>query len=174
MAKKPAKPTKPYCFVCYSSHEPHVALFIECLQIVFSKFYDVRRTPEAMESGASQRKEIMASIKGCAFGIVCLDGLRPNVTFEYGALHAHDKPLLLFGEAEAQVDIAGYYANVAGLKVDPVPLNLDSQLSDAKDLNYTKWNRFSVATTVKAISQEYAKKEGQIKPFFDIPEPLLW
>src|SRR4051812_31129339 len=109
MAPKSPKKAKPYCFVCYSSREAHVGILIESLKIVFSASFDIRLTPSDLVSGASQRAEIMKLIEGCAFGVVSIDGLRPNVVFEYGALHAHKKPILVFKEHEALVDINSYY-----------------------------------------------------------------
>jgi hypothetical protein len=65
-----------------------------CIGQVSSAF-DLRLTPSALESGASQRAQINDLIKGCSFAVVVLDGLRPNVTYEYGLLDAHDKPVIL-------------------------------------------------------------------------------
>ena len=81
MAKNPAKQTKPYCFVCYSSREPHVALLIECLRIVFTKYFDLKLTPSDLVSGASQRAEIMKLIEHCAFAVVALRRFAPKRRF---------------------------------------------------------------------------------------------
>ncbi len=39
------------------------------------------------------------------FGVVVLDGLRPNVVFEYGVLHELTKPVILLKEKNAILDI---------------------------------------------------------------------
>jgi hypothetical protein len=174
MAKKSATQAKPYCFVCYSSREPHVGLLIECLQIVFAKHFDVKLAPSDLESGSSQRAEIMRLIRNCAFAVVAIDGLRPNVVFEFGALHAHEKPVIFVKEQTAEVDIRNYYRDPAKLVINPVSIDLDHQLSDVKDLNYATWNRFSVQATAKTIWSEYVKKRREISPYIEIPEPKLW
>lgn len=101
MAKKSAEKAKPYCFVCYSSREPHVALLIDCLRIVFAKHFDVKLTPSDLVAGVSQRAEIMRLIRNCAFAVVAIDGLRPNVVFEFGALHAYGKAVNFFERSDS-------------------------------------------------------------------------
>lgn len=176
MAKKSAEKTKPYCFVCYSSREPHIALLIECLRIVFANHFDVRLTPSDLVAGASQRAEIMRLIRDCAFAVVAIDGLRPNVVFEFGALHAHGKPVIFLKEAAATVDIRSYYRDPANLTINPVGIDLSSQLSDLQDINYATWNRFEVGATVKTVWSEYVKKKQELGKgtYIDIPEPKLW
>jgi len=172
--RRAPKQARPYCFVGYSTREPHVALLVECLKIVFTPHFDVKITPSALVSGASQRDEIAQLVANCAFAVVAIDGLRPNVVWEYGALHAHDKPVILLKEADARVDIDSYYQDAANLTAAPVKINLDTQLSDVKDVNYAIWNRFSIATTVGIIWSEYVKKKDEIAGYVDIPEPKLW
>src|SRR5713101_5505214 len=86
---------EPYCFISYSTREPHVNLLVECARVLFQASYRVELTPSALASGASQRDQITELISSCAFGIVCLDGLRPNISFEYGILHGKQKPVIL-------------------------------------------------------------------------------
>jgi len=159
--------------VSYSTREPHVQHLIECLRIVFVPHLDVKLTPSALESGASQREQITKLIEGCSFAVVCLDGLRPNVVFEYGILHGRKKPVMLFREGAAQVDIRSFVRDPAGVGVVSVPLDLDSQFSDAKDAYCARWNRFEISTTVKLIWDEYHKKRKEIQGFIEIPEPKL-
>src|ERR1700757_3428614 len=113
----------PYCFICYSTREPHVGVLIDCIKLVLGKHYEVKLTPSAMESGASQRDQITELIEGCSFGIVILDGLRPNVVFEYGILHGKKKPVLLFKEENAVVDIRGLIGDIKELGVTFPPIN---------------------------------------------------
>ena len=87
--------------------------------------FRVERTPSALHSGASQRDQITRLIGGCAFGVVLLDGLRPNVVFEYGVLHGLNKPVIFFKEKQAQVDIRGYFGNVPNMNLEPVALDMD-------------------------------------------------
>jgi nucleoside 2-deoxyribosyltransferase len=81
------------------------------LRIVVGKHFKVELTPSALESGASQRDQITALIEGCAFAVVILDGLRPNVVFEYGILHGRNKPVILLKGEKATVDIRSFYGD---------------------------------------------------------------
>jgi hypothetical protein len=173
MSKKHPRQERPSYFVSYSTKEPHVKLLIECLGIVFKTHFEMKITPSALQSGFSQREQITDMIGGCSFAVVCLDGLRPNVVFEYGILHGKNIPIMLFKEAEAQVDIKGFFRESAELRINPSPLDLDWQFSDVKDVNYATWNRFEIASTVKLIWDEYRKKKNEVKDYIDIPEPKL-
>src|SRR5437867_9419533 len=163
MAKQPPKaravPAKaaarPFCFVSYSTREPHVGLLLECAKMLFSPHYGVELTPSALVSGASQRDQITQLISDCTFGIVCLDGLRPNVSFEYGMLHGKYKPVILLREQAARVDISGFFHDSPELALGPVSLDLDSQFSNVKDVNYATWNRNSISQTMNVLWAEF-------------------
>jgi hypothetical protein len=140
---------------------------------VLRPHFRVERTPSALQSGASQRDRITKLIQDCAFGVVILDGLRPNVVFEYGILHGLRKPVIFFKEVEAQVDIRGFFGDAPDLSLAPVAIDLDKHFSDAKDINYAKWNRFEIKKTVRTIWEEYRKKKDEISVYINIPEPKL-
>lgn len=161
----------PTCFISYSTREAHVSLLIECIEMVLTPHFKVKRTPSALESGASQREQITKLIQDCTLGIVILDGLRPNVVFEYGILHGLGKPVILVKESEAHVDIRGFFERAPNLSLDPVMLDLDKHFSDAKDIYYAKWNRYEIKATMRAIWEEYRKKKDEISGYIDIPEP---
>jgi hypothetical protein len=147
------------------------------LWIVLSPNFDLRLTPSALESGADQRSQIVDLIEGCAFAVVVLDGLRPNVTYEYGLLEAHNKPMILLKEQNATVDIRGLVVGDSesmNLTIPPQILNIDSHFSDIKGVNYAVWKRDDPAATVKTIWQEYKKKESKFKDYVKIKEPVLW
>ena len=173
ISKKQAKKEKPYYFVSYSTREPHIKLLIECLAIVFTGHFEIKITPSALQSGSSQREQITDLIGRSSFAVVCLDGLRPNVIFEYGILHGKNIPIMLFKEAEAQVDVRGFVRESAGLSIGPFPIEVDLQFSDVKDVNYATWNRLEIAMTVKLIWEEYRKKKDAINGYIEIPEPRL-
>lgn len=173
MSKRDPRKGQPNYFVSYSAREPHNKHLIECLGIVFKGHFEMKITPSALQSGSSQRDQITDMIGECSFAVVCLDGLRPNVVFEYGILHGRNIPIMLFKEAGAQVDIRGFVRDSAGLSIGPFPLDVDLQFSDVKDVTYATWNRFEVANTVKLIWEEYRKKKNEIKGYIEIPEPKL-
>jgi hypothetical protein len=93
--------------------------------------------------------------------------------FEYGILHGLRKPVIFFKEAEAQVDVRGFFGDAPDLSLAPVAIDLDKHFSDVKDINYAKWNRFEIKKTVRTIWEEYGKKKDEISGYIDIPEPKL-
>lgn len=134
----------------------------------------MKLTPSALESGASQREQIAKLIENCAFSVIILDGLRPNVVFEYGMIHASNKPAILLRETNAAVDIRSLYGNPATLVLDPVPLNLDTHFSNIKDVNCATWDRSDPRGTIKRLWQEYAKKKDKIEAYVKVSEFELW
>jgi len=171
--KKQSQKSKPYCFVSYSSREAHVNTLFPCLWIAFSRDFDLKLTPSALESGADQLSQISKLIAGCAFAVVILDGLRPNVTYEFGQLEAQKKPVILLKEKNATVDIQSLLGGVAGQAVAPV-LDVNTHFSNVKSIAYAEWNRLDPADAVKKIVQEYKKKKARIKDYIEIKEPQLW
>src|SRR3989304_8610441 len=102
----------PHYFVSYSSREPHVKNLLAALKDVLGNHFEQHRTPAALESGESQYEQTFKEIEGASFGVVILDGLRPNVVFEYGIMVGKGIPVLLFKEETAEVDVTGYYTEV--------------------------------------------------------------
>lgn len=163
-----------YCFVSYSSGEPHVTLLIEAIECVFKPAYEIEYTPSARESGTSQLSRIEELVKNCSFAVVVLDGLRPNVVFEYGLLKGQNKPIILLKEPSATVDLPGYFGDRAGLNLTPVPLDLDKHLSDVKDQAYVSWDRNSFRATINTLWQEYQKKSSISGRAVGLKKPKVW
>jgi hypothetical protein len=162
-----------FYFLSYSTGEPHIGFFIECLEFVFGKYFTLERTPTSLEPGGSQYDAIMDRIKECAFGVVCLDGLRPNVVFEYGALVGAGKVALLFKEGTATVDVPHFYADAIKLAVERPAIKLDEHFSNTKDKYCPSWNRFELQKTVRGIWEAYKKRGKDIPGYIEIPEPNL-
>jgi len=173
MKKSVSRKKKPYCFVSYSSKENHVPILFPCLWIVLEPHFDLRLTPSALESGADQHSQIVDLIKECTFAVVVLDGLRPNVTYEYGLLEALDKPIILLKEQHATVDIRSFIDESVDLDVTSPVLKIDNHFSNIKGVYYAEWNRLDPAATVKTIWREY-KKKSKITGYVEIKEPMLW
>jgi hypothetical protein len=147
---------------------------VSLLWIALSSTFDLRLTPSALESGAGQRAQITQLIAGCSFAIVVLDGLRPNVTYEYGLLDAYEKPVILLKEKSATVDIKSLMGDPVSLAIASPALNVDTQFSNVKDVNHAEWSRLDPAGTIRIILQEYKKKKSKIKSYVDIRDPVLW
>ena len=165
---------KPRFFVSYSSREDHVQILRECLEASFKPAYEMDATPSALESGASQRDQITKMIENCCFGVVVLDGLRPNVVFEYGILHALHRPVILMKESRAEVDIKGFFRSDPPSSPTGARVDVDLQFSNVKDVYYATWDRFSVRATLRAIRDEFRKKRSEIDPYIEIPEGIVW
>lgn len=166
--------SKPRFFLSYSSREDHVQLLRECLEAAFKPAYEMDATPSALESGASQRDQITKMIENSCFGVVVLDGLRPNVVFEYGILHALRRPVILMKESRAEVDIKGFFRGGPPLEPTGIRVDVDLQFSNVKDVNYVTWDRFSVRATLRTIRDEFRKKRSEINPYIEIPEDIVW
>jgi hypothetical protein len=164
---------KPFYFLSFSTGEPQIKLFGECLEIVFKEYFDLRRTPASLTTGKSQHEAILDSISKCRFGVVCLDGLRPNVVYEYGAMRGAGRPILIFKEESARVDIGHFYGSIAGLGVPPPAIDLDKHFSNTKDLFCKSWNRFEIEKTIKTIWEAYSEAIQRMDGFPDIPRPEL-
>lgn len=143
--------------------------------IVFHVGYRLRFTPSALTSGASQLDKIEKEISECAFGIVCLDGLRPNVLHEWGFMRGSNKPVILLKKENATVDVRHFIRETAPELINP-PLNMDVHVSNLKDINYAKWYPEEPPRSAKAIWDEYNKMrlENAGVKLKDIEEPGLW
>jgi hypothetical protein len=177
-AKKKAQPAsgnagKRYYFVSYSTGEPAVETFVEYLEVVFDDQYELKRTPSALASGESQHDTILDLIAKCEFGVVCLDGMRPNVVYEYGALRGNNKPVLLFRENSSTVDIGHFTGNVVGASQGRPPIDLDKQFSNSKDRFCTPWNHLRFKETLTEIWQAYDKMRKQNEGLVEVPRPKI-
>jgi hypothetical protein len=174
-AKQAAGPAKPEFFFSYSTAEPTRALLSTVIWIVFHNDYTMRFTPSALTSGQSQLKEIEKQITQCAFAIVCLDGLRPNVIHEYGFMRGTDKPVILLKRENATVDVRLFLQRTAPELENPALL-IDSHLSNLKDINYATWYPDDPPKSAKAIWAEYQKMKQQFPNanLANVKEPRLW
>jgi len=142
---------------------------------LFKGSFKVLKTPSALASGGSQLKQIAELIGKCVFGVVILDGLRPNVVFEYGMLFAKGRPVIVLKETEALVDVASYFGDAPSLNLPQVKIDLDKHCSDIKDQTFSPWRRHFMRDTLEVLWSEYQKKKSELKgSFVEIPKPELW
>jgi len=167
---KPKHSRRKYIFVSYSTKEIHISLLLSLLWIVFSKEFDLKLTPSALRSGVSQLDQICQLAKNCSFAVVVLDGLRPNVIFEYGLLRAFGRPIILLKGERAAIDVEA----LLGESAKVVELDINTHFSDVKDENYAVWSASDPAKTATLLWQEYRKKEKEIEGYVAIKEPSLW
>ena len=141
------------------------------MEFVFKPHFDSRVTPSSLQCEASQRQKIEDLIRQCGFAVVLFDGLRPNVVFEWGLLRGSKRPVMLFKEKQATVDIRHLVGNSVDVAVPTTPIDVNSQFSNVKDINYCGWNRYRIEDTKTRIWDQYTKKESEIKAFVSVPKP---
>lgn len=84
----------------------------------------------------------------CALAIVILDGLRPNIVFEYGFLRGNNKPIVLIQDKNANVAIKSFFYNWK----DQDETGLTTrQMETLKDPKIGFFNSFSDRAGVKVL-----------------------
>jgi hypothetical protein len=172
---KSASPARPDFFFSYSTAETTNVVLSTLLWIVFHEQYDVRLTPSALTSGASQLQKIEKEISECSFGVVCLDGLRPNVVHEWGFMRGQGKPVILLKKEDATVDVRHLIRESAPQLQNP-SLDMNVHLSNLKDINYATWYPDDPQKSARAIWEEYNKVREQFSEagLLEVEEPHLW
>ena len=146
---------KPFCFIVFSSKEKHNEIIIDNIENVINekKTFLVRRLDTNLISEDSQYKELSELIKKCSFGIVILNGLRPNIVFEYGILKGLEKPCIVLVEQEAEIDVKNFYKEALDLP-NPI-LSIDKHFSDIKDNFHITYDRYNMKDFRSMIKDEY-------------------
>jgi hypothetical protein len=102
--------------------------------------------------------------------VVLLDGLRPNVILEWELLRGNQRPVMRIKEKQATVDIRHLIGNSVDVAVPNTPIDINSQFSNVKDINYCEWNRYRIKQPVASMRDQYVKKESEIRHFVRIPQ----
>jgi len=131
--------------VAYVDYINHI---IECIKQVMDEFgIEVKTLSSSIRPQESQYQKILEVLKGCIVGIVILDGLRPNVIFEYGILLGLDKPVIAFKDEDAVINVESLYTDndskqkLKEARIENPKLDIDKHLSDIKDLHWISYNR---------------------------------
>lgn len=123
------------CIVVYSS-ETHVRYIKNILYHVehclTEKGYNYIILGDNIRSSEEYLTKLKSIIAKSVLGIVILDGLRPNVTFELGMLIALEKCIILLMSKNAKVSIKTFYKQSENLN------NCDSGLTQNKFKNVLK------------------------------------
>ena len=81
---------------------PYIENIIDNIKKVMEEYnIDVKILSGTVKPQNSNFQTILKMLKNCVFGIVILDGLRPNVVLEYGILLSLEKPIIVFKEDDA-------------------------------------------------------------------------
>jgi hypothetical protein len=171
LTQGPDQGAKPSLFFSYSMAEQTSVLLSTIVWLVFHSGFKVCFTPSALTSGQSQLIEIEKQIAESALGVVCLDGLRPNVVHEWGYMRGAKKPVILLKKEDATVDVRHFVGGSVPALQNP-PLDMNVHLSNLKDINYARWYPGEVPRSAKAVWEEFNKIKNADLP--DIKEPHLW
>jgi tetratricopeptide (TPR) repeat protein len=130
------------CVLVYSSsdHCPNVESWLDDIwDVLTAQSYAPKRLGDEIRSGKDYLGTLDQMLADCALGVVILDGLRPNVTFEFGWLKGLGKPVIILASTDACVNVKTLYpkGNRGGLSLNEYDrklcnprLDMKAQLSD--------------------------------------------
>jgi tetratricopeptide (TPR) repeat protein len=155
------------CFIVFSSKEEHVENVIDSIEMVIKDKYDftVKRLDKEIGSDESQYETILDLLKECSFGIAILDGLRPNVMFEYGLLKGLGKPVMVFKEKNASIDVRNFYIDKSKNereRIENPKIDYDKHLSDIKDRNYKEYDKNNLRDFRQILDDDFVKHKQDI------------
>jgi tetratricopeptide (TPR) repeat protein len=155
------------CFIVFSSREEHIENVIDSIEMVIKDKYDftVKRLDKEIGSDESQYETILDLSKECSFGIVILDGLRPNLMFEYGLLKGLGKQVMAFKEKNAKVDVRNFYIDKTESEREDIEnpkIDYDKHLSDIKDRNYKEYDKNNLRDFRQILDDDFVKHKQDI------------
>lgn len=152
-----------FCFVVFSSRERHKEVIIDYVRraIPEEDNFKIKRLDKSLKSEDSQYEGLTDLLKKCSFAIVILDGLRPNVLFEYGVLKGLGKPCIVLLEENAKIDVINYLEEDDQKKINNPKVDMDNNFSDVKDRFYVRYDKNDPKGSIQKIRKEYLKlKDG--------------
>ncbi len=112
----------PRAFIVYSSkrHVPYIEDVMEVIDKVLKSLdIDPYYLSHQIRGGLSYPPLILEMITQSDMGIVVLDGLRPNVAFEYGLLSMRNIDIIPLKKSDAKLSIKSLYYNPTLKNLDP-------------------------------------------------------
>jgi len=166
------------CVVAYpdKKYVPYIENVIKTIKDVL-KIYniEVKTLPDTVKPQESNLQTIFNLSKDCILGIVILDGLRPNVVWEYGLLYGLGKPIIVLKDKEAEIDIKNLDDNLKDKlekhHISNPKLNIDKHLSNVKDLHYTTYDWRSPKKLEEVLKDEIKKSKDKIISKIEILKP---
>jgi len=135
------------CVVVHAEKKyvPYIENVIDNIKKVMEDYnIDVRTLSGTVKPQNSNFQTILKMLKNCIFAIVIFDGLRPNVVLEYGILLSLEKPIIVLKENNAYFNIRGLNTKLKDdleeNHINDPKLDIDSHLSDVKDLHWTLYD----------------------------------
>ncbi len=130
------------CMIVYSDpkHVPYINEVLSRTELLLSEFgFIPKRLGKEILSGEDYLKTVLDMITKCDIAVIILDGLRPNVIFEFGILRAHNKAIIITKSQNAKIAIKSYYSDYkdSGLqskyfkeKLKEPSININHHISD--------------------------------------------
>lgn len=166
------------CVLVYSAR-PHVDYINPILSSIERKLrqkgFETQLLGTEIKSGEDYLEKLEQLIQGCVLGVIVLDGLRPNVLFEFGFLMGKKKPIILLQSKEGCINIKTLFKSFqeSGLsegsfknKLKNPSIDISCHLSDfaGKHIEYFDWRASEAdpTSTLNILKKQLKKNEKQI------------
>jgi tetratricopeptide (TPR) repeat protein len=157
------------CFVVHpdGKYVDYIKHVIENIEQVMGEFNVTAETlGNAIGSQESNFEKVLELSKKCILGVVILDGLRPNVLFEYGLLKGLEKPIIALKDEDAYISVEGLCLNEKLKekiqKLGNPKLDVDKHLSDVKDLHCIKYDWREPEKFKEILKEQFIKNKDGI------------
>jgi len=166
------------CVVAYpeKKYVPYIENVIKTIKDVLNPYnIEIKTLSSTVKPQESNLQSIFNLLKDCILGIVILDGLRPNVVWEYGVLYGLHKPIIVLKDKDAEIDIKNLdddlNSKLEEYHISNPKLDIDKHLSNVKDLHYTPydWRNPNELETLL----EDALKRNEDKMLSEIKRPMI-
>ena len=136
--------------------------------------FKVNKLGAEIASGEDYLNKLEELVDNCVLGVILLDGLRPNVLFEFGFLLGRQKPFIILQSKDALINVKGLYVEekYSGLssnqfsRLKEPKLDVRYNLSDfaGKHLSIYDWGaeKTDSVHTVSVLKRELEKIKDQI------------
>jgi len=124
----------PHAFIAYSSkkHVPYINEVLEVVNVVLKDMdiipFNFSKMIRAREKIPTKLREIITQSD---MGIVILDGLRPNVVYEFGLLQTQGLHIIPLKKSDAKLSVKSFFYNPSTKDLDPTLAFGDFRYKDA-------------------------------------------
>jgi len=166
------------CVVAYpeKKYVPYIENVIKTIKEVLNTYnIEIKTLSSTVKPQGSNLQSIFNLLKDCILGIVILDGLRPNVVWEYGVLYGLGKPIIVLKDEKAEIDIKDLDDDLKSKlekhHISNPKLDIDKHLSNVKDLHYIRYD-WESPEKLKEVSINALKKNKE-EILSEIKRPMI-
>jgi tetratricopeptide (TPR) repeat protein len=119
VAASPVPPKAAACALVYSdvTHVPNINQVLEDIEEVLAeRGFSAQRLGDEARTGQGYPESLRKLLSGCVLGVVVLDGLRPNVTYELGFLLGLNKPIIVLQSVHAELAVKTLFVDMGKLQ----------------------------------------------------------